>query len=1087
MSRRTLWRCLVGAIALGSALVQFAQAERLPVRLFSSADGLGSSFVDFLMRDSRGFLWFCTRDGLSRFDGARFVTYQIGENDPPSGIESLIETRNGDYWISTTSGVYRYRSTLLSVPKLAANNNRPVLPAELVSRSRGQLMQTRDGRLLFGGNGLYVVKEEAGKTSFEKMPLALPPEIAGLNVADMREADDGSLWLNTTAGIVRLLPDRRIVVYPVQTGFGQLSTGLLLDGSGRVWVARLEKVFVFQPETIESLAGSGPVSIRELSKFPRTAARTETPLPLPSKPGEGLQLTAGDFLTEHATEKFFQSRDGHVWLTTDGELLEYDGQVFHRYTVAQGLAPGMLRMAEDLAGNIWIGGRALVRLDRKSIHTYTEADGLHSTDVQAITEGKDGALYFANGDYFLSRFNGTNFVTTRAQVAQSAVFRWACRYAMVDRDSDLWIISREKLYRFPHGDVTRPATTYAASEGLTFNEPYQIFQDRQGVIWVSQQPLDKTEDRGLARLLPGEKTFRRLTAEDGYPTGKSATSFAEDAEGNLWLGFYEGGMARVTDGRVHFFGDQAGVPQGLITDVLIDRRGRLWLSTTTGGLSRMDDLHAASPSFVTFNTSNGMSSNNVRTIAEDNFGNIYAGTVRGVDRLSADATHIQHLSVNDGLASDFVADSYRDQSGAIWFATTNGLSRLVPSAEEKREPPTVLLGGLRVAGVAQAVSALGQSALVLPDLSHTQNTIQVDFFALDFRPGEGLRYQYKLEGSGQDWSLFSDERTITLANLQAGSYRLLVRAINSDGQISTQPGVVTFRILPPFWLRWWFIALCILLVAAVVIVIYRYRVARLREVNAALQEANRAAENLRLAKEERLAELERVRTRIATDLHDDIGASLTQIAILSEVAQQQSTAGNGAVAEPLGMISDVSNELVGTMSDIVWAINPRKDHLHDLTQRMRRFASDVLSAKEIDFEFDAPPHTDDLALGANVRREVFLIFKEAVNNIVKHSQATVVAIGFDLAGEHLRLQIKDNGKGFVPPAPGTVSSADLYSDQRGGNGLISMRRRAAELGGEYTIVSAPGLGTTVTLELPVHLAAEPAPATSRSDNESVSA
>jgi signal transduction histidine kinase/ligand-binding sensor domain-containing protein len=1089
MTRQTIVRNILSAIVLAAVFICTGRAERLPVRLFSSADGLGSSFVDFLMRDSHGFVWFCTRDGLSRFDGSRFVTYQIGETDPPSGIESLMETRNGDYWISTTSGLYRYRSSHSSVPKLAANNSRPVLPAELVSKKRGMMMQSRDGRLWFVADGLYAATEASDQVRLEKIPLTLPPEIASVNLGELQEGDDGSFWMNSTLGVVRLLPDQRVVVYRVTKGLGPISTGMLRERNGRIWLSRSLDVFVFQPETFESLAGSGKLTIHELSAFPVATARTETEIALPSKPGEAIHLTTGDFLKDYQAQKFYQSRDGHVWLTTDGELLEYDGRQFHRYTVAQGLAPGMLRMTEDLAGNIWIGGRTLIRLDRQSIHTYTEADGLHATDIQAITEAVDGTMYFANSDYYISRLAGTSFVTTRATVAKSAVFRWASRYAMVDHRGDLWIISREKLYRFAAGDLARPAATYTEAEGLTFNESYQIFEDHAGTVWVSQQPLTRPESSGLARLAPGETTFRRLTPADGYPMGKSASSFAEDREGNLWLGFYEGGLARVTNGRVTFFADKGTIPPGLITDILIDRSNRLWLSTTTGGLSRWDDPHSATPVFVNFNTNSGMSSNNVRTITEDNLGNIYAGTVRGVDRLSPDSAHIKHLSVSDGLAGDFVADSHCDRTGAIWFATTNGVSRLVPAVEDAREPPAVLLGGLRVAGVAQAISDLGQPSMVLPELSHTQNTIQVDFFALDFRPGAGLRYQYKLEGSGQDWSLFSDQRTVTLANLQAGRYRLLVRAINSDGQISTQPAVVMFRILPPFWLRWWFIALCILLVAAVVIAIYRYRIARLREVNAALQEANRAAENLRLAKEERLAELERVRQRIATDLHDDIGASLTQIAILSEVAQQQNSLGNGAVAEPLGMIYNVSNELVGTMSDIVWAINPRKDHLHDLTQRMRRFASDVLSAKDIDFEFIAPPHADNLALGANVRREVFLIFKEAVNNVVKHSQATVVAIGFDVAGDRLRLQIRDNGNGFVPPAPGTVSSADLFSDQRGGNGLISMRRRAADLGGEYSLESSPGHGTTVILELPVHLNAdvETTPTHSDSDVESITA
>src|SRR6185503_14103859 len=159
--------------------------------------------------------------------------------------------------------------------------------------------------------------------------------------------------------------------------------------------------------------------------------------------------------------------------------------------------------------------------------------------------------------------------------------------------------------------------------------------------------------------------------------------------------------------------------------------------------------------------------------------------------------------------------------------------------------------------------------------------------------------------------------------------------------------------------------------------------------------------------EDRIRELERVRTRIATDLHDDIGASLTQIAILSEVARQQNLKGNGGALAPLKSIANASNQLVETMSDIVWAINPQRDHLQDLIQRMRRFASDLFSAKGIAFTFDAPALAPEIPLGANPRREVFLIFKESLTNIVKHSEATQVSISLSFSKEFLTLKITD--------------------------------------------------------------------------------
>jgi PAS domain S-box-containing protein len=225
-----------------------------------------------------------------------------------------------------------------------------------------------------------------------------------------------------------------------------------------------------------------------------------------------------------------------------------------------------------------------------------------------------------------------------------------------------------------------------------------------------------------------------------------------------------------------------------------------------------------------------------------------------------------------------------------------------------------------------------------------------------------------------------------------------------------------------------------------------------------------AEETLRRTREERLRELERVRTRIAADLHDDIGSSLTKIVILSDVAQQKASENGSQKSESLSAISDISNELVEAMSDIVWAINPRKDRLSELSHRMRRFASDMFTARNIKFQFRAAHSDDDLQLGANVRREVFLIFKESVNNVVRHSHCTEATAQFSIEDGRLTLQIKDNGQGFKPAA---LNDPENGVPVRGGNGLPSMRQRATELGGEFKVTTAEGQGTTVWLSVPI--------------------
>ena len=349
----------------------------------------------------------------------------------------------------------------------------------------------------------------------------------------------------------------------------------------------------------------------------------------------------------------------------------------------------------------------------------------------------------------------------------------------------------------------------------------------------------------------------------------------------------------------------------------------------------------------------------------------------------------------------------------------------------------MLIGGLRVGGVARPISELGEKEVRGLEFSSGENQIQIDFFGLNFSAGGGLRYQYKFEGVDADWSAPTDQRTVA-ASLAPGKYRFLVRAVNTDGIITPEPASISFTILPPIWQRWWFLTLAAIAIGSTVYLIERYRVAR-------------------------AIELERVRTRIATDLHDDIGASLSQIAIMSEVVSQRVDQTDEKVNEPLQMIAGTSREMVDAMSDIVWAINPKRDHLSDLSQRMRRFASDILSAREIDFRFRMPAQEEqNIRLGADLRREVYLIFKESVNNLVKYSECTDADLEFKIESDYLMIRVTDNGKGFDVEAATNGNHTGM-----GGHGLASMRKRAEALGGTYEVKSEKGKGTTVLLRVPV--------------------
>ena len=1067
------------------------RSERLPVKIYTSADGLGSSASLRLVRDSRGFIWLCSRDGLVRFDGYRFITYRIGNDDADPAVFNLLPTRNGVYWINLNTGTdYRFidkgDATSLEPTQQQLSRNDPRVPlvnVESIKNLRFPSFEDNAGNLWsFEPKGLDLLREVDGRTVSQLIELNLsgnPQE--GLKSVAFRDGGDGSLWLGTPFGLVRRLVDGRIVHFTFGPQNNSAPINIFAeDRDSRVWIARPEGILVLKVEPISQLTGSGSFSPRPVVIKPGKVA-PDGQAQLPTQPGEAFTFAFRDLFRNDAGEKsngesalkpavwgLVCAADGKTWIANTGGLVLYDGKRFQHFTEAHGLASNHLaQMVEDNEGQIWLSSYGgLMRLNPKGLISFDIRDGLADRRVNSIYENRRGELNVVTDNWNISQLRNGAFKTARPRLPDGLATFWRSNVAFLDSRGDWWVITNKGLYRYSGVDRIeelsgrQPAAVYTDQNGLIANEAANLFEDSRGDIWISSFAGAKRS--GLARWQRASNQFQHFLAADGLPAVANSASFTEDKAGALWFGFSGGGLSRFRNSRFTSFGVKDGLLPGPITSLLTDSKGRLWIASSISGLSRVDDPAAEHPVFRHYTIADGLTSNNIRCLTEDSFGNIYVGTVRGVNRLSPETGHLKYYGTGDGLAGDFVSAALRDRNGAIWFGTFNGLSKLLPEPDVPAPAAPTLISGLRIAGVDYSVSPLGQTEVVAPEQTANRNNLQIDFFSINVGGNESIRYQYKLEGADQDWSPPTIQRTVNFANLRPADYRFLVQAVNADG-IAGKPATLRFRILPPIWLRWWFIALATLLALTSLYSVYRFRIARLREVNAALAEAKRAEEDLGKAREERLAELERVRTRIATDLHDDIGASLTQIAILSEVAQQQNKASSGGVGQPLQMISSVANELVGTMSDIVWAINPQRDHLRDLTQRMRRFASDVLSARGIAFEFNAPATDSDIPLGANLRREVFLIFKESVNNVVKHSNATRAEIDLNFSNHHLTLKIADNGKGFES----AKSTRALFSNDGGGNGILSMKRRAREMNGELEITSEVSKGSVITLRLPL--------------------
>ncbi len=1021
-----------------------ARAEILPVKTYTAADGLPRDAVRQTRQDARGFIWFCTSEGLVRFDGYGFKLYGKEDGLPTPSVLDLLETRSGLYLLATSAGLVRFNPNGTRGSARSGGKNTPmfvtylpgvapevtaVLPSNAPDRYLVEaLYEDAHGVVWIGTryDGLFRLEVRDGQLVLQ--PVELNPRKKPRVVA-LAKDQRGYLWAGAYVGmgdgeLYRLSPQGQVEHF---TNPGWRIHALLEDTKGRLW------------------AGVGAVKDGVLCQIEENPAANRSVFSRCYGTKDGLPAAW--------VRTLVQTTDGAIWAgTTKGAVL-FDPDapagrpLFQLYQGRQGICDqDVWRISEDRAGNLWFSTRCgAAKLARNSFVRYTREDSLDSVQVAAIFTDRSGKLIVATNEprnMMLNVFADGRFVQVKANTPPGTDHGWGWGQILVNSRAGDWWFPTEAgaVYRFPAiAEVSQLARArpevYQAAEGFTDKMVWQMYEDLRGDIWFATSYRDR-----LLRWDHQTRIISDLSAAAGNPQNVAHPSgFAEDRAGNLWMSSTwkaESRLSRYKDGRFKIFTPADGLPASeAILDLLVDGKGRLWLATPADGVGKIDDPTVEPLRITWYNRANGLSSNYITSLVEDGWGRIYVGTARGVDCLNPETGQVRAFTTEDGLPKGDISVSGRDAQGALWFGSSFGVARYVPEAPQPNQPPTIFLSGVRIAGVARHVSEIGELNLPMLELRPSQTNVTLEFLSPSATADPHLRYQYKLEGR-EDWSAPTDQRSVDFANLSAGSYRFLVRAVNADGVASAIPATVSFTVAEPVWRRWWFIALAVGAIGGLAYAAYRYRVTQ-------------------------LLAMERMRTRIATDLHDEVGSSLSQIAILSEVARQHLSHSEAAPAtramEPMEKVAVTSREAVDAMSDIVWAINPRRDHLSDLSQRMRRFASDTLTARDIRLRFRAPEQ--DLGLDAEVRRQVFLIFKECVNNIVRHADCTDVEVDFALTDHHLSLRVWDNGHGFAEtqPEPG----------RNGGNGLPSMKRRAQELGGRLEVISGNGDGTTIQLEAPL--------------------
>jgi signal transduction histidine kinase/ligand-binding sensor domain-containing protein len=1026
-------------------------AERLPIRVYTADDGLAGDEVHVILQDSRGFLWVGTGSGLSRCDGSRFVSYDPRQGLPSPNVGALLEDSNGGLLVGTTGGLAR----LDPGPAAAV---RPFQPApEGVGRLRGNVaaLQAESGSVWVAvstpAGGLFRLRPagEHGGSEEVKLPSGVP--VSG--VTSLAPDGAGGLWVGAQTRLLHRLAAGRWIEIPLRPPPRREGVGaLLLDAQLRLWVATGEGLYVLKPGLVEQEGPAGD------SLFQRAAAGTCRPAGsasprLPERPGEVCRFDFASLPGGRARPSagLLQTRDGMVWMATPAGLIEFDGQSFHKYTSRNGLvADELTSLAEDRDGNLWVGSRShgLMRIAHDGFLTYSAPAVPGGLNVAAIFEDSRGSLYFwggLSGRPRLLHFDGEYLEDVTPRVLDRAGYlgRGRRQVWVPDASGALWLGSAAGIWSFPRVGTASslqraPKALWQATDEM--GEVFRLFRDSRGQFWVSslgnQDPRAGAQkqihlarwDRGTGRFDPVPQVER---------LGRGAPSaFAEDPYGNLWIGFSTGGLARQRGEAVELFLPGGGVPPGWINDLFIDRRQRLWVASSYGGVARVEDLNARRPRSMIYTTSQGLSSDRVLCVTEDRHGTLYLGHGKGVDQLDPQTGRIRRLTTADGLPSSVVTVAYRASDGSLWFGTPAGPSRYLPEVPRSEAPPPVFLGDLRIGGTRVPLPPLGVLDLGGLELPAERNQVEVHFIGISFAYGAGLRYQYRLEGSAAGWSEPRAERSVLLGNLAPGGYRFLFRAVTPDNVISQTPATLSFVLLRPFWQRWWFVLLAATAAALLAWALYHAQMAR-------------------------TVELERVRTRIAADLHDDLSSSLSRISILSELARRRVADPRALEATLLDQIGETARELMEATGDIVWAIDVRRDDLESLLIRIRRFAGDLLEGRGVSVLFAAPPRAAEIALRPEAKREVYLVLKEALHNAARHARAKQVRIEVTEAGGELVAMVSDDGVGFAPARP----DLDGPGSARPGNGLRNLRERAAKLGAKLSVDSAPGAGTRVRLSL----------------------
>lgn len=969
------------------------------MRVWQTDDGLPDNTVLGLVQGADGYLWIGTPSGLVRFDGIRFEGFSLTNLiiPPNRGILAMITRQKGGLWVATDRGAV----VLL------------------------------DGR----SSHLY----------WKDLPNLTPNGLA--------EDAQGNLLIAYRAGSVCEISGSRVTDFTLKQGLpsGADICALATDVQGRVWFGKFGQVGIISNGIFHTLCRVNPLPMRLATARGGGVWICAGTQLLKCDPNGHLQ-DFGHFRSDSSgtlPEVLLEDREGAVWIGTSfSGLFRHGPSGFESVPTSHQRVESLL---EDNEGDIWAGtlGGGLDRIQPRSITLEGVESGLPFPSIQSICQDTNGTIWAVTQNGVLARKIGDRWES----IPVSPEWPGNASCVAADPNGSIWVGTRPRgLFCWRNGHFV----SWGDTDQLSGKTQHTLLVSKSGDLWIGQETPP-----AILRLRDG-----KLKTYDVPSDSRVIRAMAEDADGTIWAGTSKGVLLRVTDDGIVTVTLRPSHELASIRCLYTTPDGALWIGYAGWGLGCLREGH-----YTEINTEDGLFDDYISHIVADGHGWLWFGSNRGLFKvriqdlknfIAGRSTRVRSVHYGrgeglPGLQGTFGGspDVLRSSDGRLWIPMQTALVVVDPAKENQRPqpPPTfltrVVLDDRVIAGYFGILPLTDGSGDGLHDLSAPNlklhlppghRRIEFDYSAFSFGAPENVQFRYRLSGYDDNWLEAGTAREAIYPRLQSGKYTFQVAACNNDGDWNPDPAQVGLVVSPFFWQSWSFRLTVVAVFTACVIAVVRYVSFR------RLQMELRA-----LAQQ---AALQKERARIAKDIHDDLGANLTQIAFLGELVHQDRGEPE-KVAERIGKISATARQAVKSLDEIVWAVNPRNDTLAHLIEYAGQFAVDYLRLAGIRCRLDFPAQSPLRELSTDLRHNLFLVIKESLHNIVKHAGATEVWLRVALTDEVLDVVIEDNGRGFQN-APD-----DALAD-----GLRNMKQRMADIGGEFRVESHPGEGTKITLRLP---------------------